>query len=223
MSTSESASVSTPALSTTAAIKRRGQLVSNHGGPRAMVNVRRTAEIPTDGSNNIIHRRISGTEVFITSEKPADAQGFRWFLVYEKTAGDLGWVRSDVLLAHSPSPAPAPAPSPAPVPDPTAETQLLFETDSYVVRVSRGQTRLFMNVYHKATSKNELLEAATIQLPQLESASDWQTYLTQHNSQVYMARFVPLANTELVISNGSTGAVLLSQAGFRAEGVAFLG
>lgn len=196
-----------------------------------MVNVRETAEIPTDGSNNIVAKRIHNTEVFIRAEREADAQGYQWFWVYEKDPDDLGWVREDVLLEYvippnpspSPGPSPGPNPSPAPVPEPPTETHLRFETDRYVVRVLRVQTRLSMNIYNKTTQRTEILGVATVQLPQLAADTNWQTYLAQQDDNVYVARFIPMANTELVMSDGVTGAVSYRQAGFRAEGVAFVG
>ncbi len=222
MSTSTSSN-STPSVGT-ATTRRRGQLVSNRAAAQLSINIRRTPEIPVDGSDNIVARRIPMTEVFIQAERAADREGYQWFLVYEKTPGDLGWVREDVLLEHiaSPSPSLGPNPSPTPVPTPPTETQLFFETDSYAVRILRVRSQLSMNVYNKSANRTDVAGGVTVQLPQLDENSSWQTYLAQHGGRLYLARFIPRANTELVISDGNTGAIALRQAGFRAEGIAFI-
>ncbi|MEM6353776.1 MAG: hypothetical protein AAF766_23765 [Cyanobacteria bacterium P01_D01_bin.14] len=202
---------------------RRGQLVSNHPGSGFHINIRKTPEIPTGGSN-VVAQRIPGTEVLIQAERGADAQGHRWFLVYEKDPGDLGWVRGDVLREMNPSPVPAPAPAPVPTPAPAppAETELFFETDGYAVRLQRAEARLTMNVYNKFQNRTEAAGIPAVRLPQLDTDSGWQGYLAHQNGQTYIARFIPRANTELLISDDDSGAIAIRQTGFRAEGREFI-
>ncbi|MBE9155654.1 SH3 domain-containing protein [Nodosilinea sp. LEGE 06152] len=93
----------------------------------------------------------------------------------------------------------------------TVETMLYFETASMVVRVYRGGSSLFMNIYNKATDVVELRAAPTQLVP---STRDQTVYRAGGEAQRF-ARINVQGETELEIV-AANGTVVLKESGSNA-------
>lgn len=189
---------------------RAGTLKSNTRS-RNTVNIR----YEPDGET-IKTERAAGTRVRVTAETGLRS-GYRWYKVgYGSSVEDVGWVREDVIMLDSEASSP-------PLED---YTRLYFETRTQSIRIflEAGTPRL--NLYDKVSNKTLLSRANAIYLPRAVSAptgseTSWRGYLAQQSGKVYIARFVPLQQTELIISQAAHGNVLSQERGFSSRGTEY--
>ncbi|NET30959.1 MAG: hypothetical protein F6K19_03005 [Cyanothece sp. SIO1E1] len=194
-------------------MQRTGTLKVNSAASRE-VNIRWHA------NGELKATKLPGTMVIMLAETAPGQDGFKWFKVsYGPNPDDIGWVREDVIDVQQSAPSPSPSPSP-PVSD--IDTQLLFETNTRVVRVFMDRGQLLINVYHKASNKNELSAVPATCMPAVDSqAPPWKSYMARQDDKVYLVRFIPRAQTELMIGNAMDGSVLEQESGFGSKGTAY--
>ncbi|MEM8809646.1 MAG: hypothetical protein AAGF01_26790 [Cyanobacteria bacterium P01_G01_bin.38] len=196
----------------TSGIQRLGTLKVNGSDTTIPINIR------WEPNGELKATRLHNTQVTVLGERPPDAQGHTWYKIsYGNGPNDTGWVRNDVITLQQPI-------SPS-EPD---NTQLYFETDARVVRVFIENNLLLMNLYNKSTQKNEARKITALRLPvvlstQGETTSAWRTYVAHQDGLVYIVRYVPRAQTELIRSGALDGIVIDRENGFSAKGSAYIG
>lgn len=196
---------------------RKGTLRTNTSS-RTTVNIR----FKPDG-DEIKTERPSGTKVSVTAESAPDSRGHSWYKIsYGDTANDVGWVRDDVITLEPLSSA-SPETSASPL---EANTRLYFETGERIIRVFEEDGQLRLNVYNKVSNKTHLNKVSAIRLPDvvsMPSGADisWHSYVSRQDEKVYIVRFVPLRQTELIISHALNGEVFVRTLGFSSRGTAY--
>ncbi|MEO0455766.1 MAG: hypothetical protein AAF152_04180 [Cyanobacteria bacterium P01_A01_bin.114] len=194
----------------TSGIDRLGILKVNGSDTTVPINIRQ------EPNGKVKATRPQSTQVNVLAAKPPDAQGYKWYKIsYGSGPNDAGWVRQDVISLQQPAAPPAPD-----------LTQLYFETPSRVVRVFIDNNLLLMNLYNKSTKITELSQLTTLRLPvgisnSEETASAWRSYVAHKDGLVYIVRYVPLAQTELIRSGAIDGIVIDRENGFSSKGSAY--
>lgn len=163
---------------------------------------------------------VAGSKVNVIAESAPDSNEYTWHQVhYGEGENDIGWVRDDVITLDPPT-------TPEPPAEKDKHVHLYFETDARTIRVFEQDKQLRMNVYHNSTRKMELSGVDAIYLPRAVSAPDgadvaWRSYLTQGHGKVYIARFLPSEQVELIISYATDGEILSKERGFKQDGSAY--
>lgn len=170
--------------------------------------------------------------VRVIAESSKDRNGYIWYkIIYsDDAANDIGWVREDVIDIESLDwkDELEPEEGEASKISTDENTILFFETQERAIRVFNPQGKLRLNIYNKMFRKTQLHQVKAIGLPDIVCAPDgskvrWQGYVAEQNNRVYIARFVPLQQVELIVSNAITGEVFSRAAGFGSKGIAYRG
>ncbi|PZO09724.1 MAG: hypothetical protein DCF25_21425 [Leptolyngbya foveolarum] len=199
---------------TTGTRTRTGTLKSNNSSITS-VNIRHAAD------GNWKTDLPQGTQVRVIQASAApDSGGHTWYKISYGTANELGWVRDDVIVIKD-----EPAGGGKELEVATEEnTRLFFETPKRSFRVFQGSERLHLNIYDKSTRKTQQIGA--ICLPSAISAPEgadvpWQSYVAEQNGRVYVARFVPLKQIELVVSDADNWRIISKASGYGGRGSAY--
>ena len=163
-------------------------------------------------NHDVINQGYSGDAVTILGHEQPPGDSHSWYQIrFGDFAGNVGWVRDDVLQilqapeSHNPS---------------DAETIVHFVTNSKTVRIYGSQPR-YMNVYDNKREETELNGVPTLKLPEVKSDKSnkpWISYIAIAENTLYSVRFIPFGEAELILSDANDGRIIQREKGFRASG-----
>lgn len=200
-------------------VVRKGTLVSNSAShDRIKIRHEPNGEVKLDKSAGIV--------VKVLAESLDNARRTWYKISYGNGANDIGWVLHEVITAITVEPTTGAPPTEAPTPPSDENTRLTFQTrdNKYSIRVYEQNGELLMNVHDRVSKKT--LSIRKFCLPPDISTPEgskifWQIYGAEYNGKVFWTRFVPLYQSELIISRSLDGKKLFQEFGTGNKGTAY--